>query len=135
MALHQVVEDGLLGWLKGETFPSPPGSVYLSLHSGSPATAGNEISANFGGRREILPADFSSLTWESGIPDTSRIMTNSKGIVFDLAASTLEAVAFALWDAGTDANMLISGSVTSGGQVQAGDPAVLLAGELVVRTV
>ena len=134
MALHQLLEDGLLGWLKGSAFPAAPSTIYLSLHAGTPVTSVNEISSNFGGRQALTAADLSALTWEGGIPDSSRQMSNSRGIVYELAISTVTVAGWRLWDAGTSGNLLVSGEVLAGGTITAGDPAVILAGDLVVKT-
>lgn len=133
MALGQLIQDGLLNWLKGDPFPLAPSAVYVSLHSGNPATGVNEVSGTLGGRVELAAVNFSSNAWMDSVVGGIREMVNTTGVVFDLAATGVTVEGFALWDAPTGGNLLISGSVTPPSTVTAGDPVVFLVGDLKVR--
>lgn len=133
MALGQLIQDGLLNWLKGGLFPSPPTGVYVSLHSGTPATGVNEVSGTFGGRVALTSGDFTSNAWMDGVVGGIREMLNSTGVVSELASTGVTVAGFALWDAPTGGNLLISGAVTPPSTVVAGNPVVFLVGDLKVR--
>lgn len=133
MALGQTIQDGFLNWLRGTPFPAPPSVVYVSLHSGVPPSLANEVSNLFGGRVLLAPADLAAPVWMNGVVNTVREIVNTKGVVYGLASTGVTLAGFALWDAASNGNLLISGSVTPSAAVSAGDPAVFLVGDLKVR--
>ena len=128
MALSQALEDAVLNWVLGEAFPAPPSAIWLSLHSGAVPTAGNEISAWAGGSRlRMFPSDFAAA---STAPTGGRRRLNARALLLGAPASSQQVASFAVWDAATGGNILLTGDVVPDATVNAGDPPVFLTGDL-----
>lgn len=133
MALGQTIQDGVLNWLKGQAFPSPPATLHLGFHSNADATVEAEVSANLGGRIAISGDFFGSPRWLNGIDGGTRELVNSRAFVTALADAQVEVLSFALWSAAEGGFRYLRGTVSPAVTVAAGDPAVFLQGDLSLR--
>ena len=133
MAFLQYVQDALLEWLRGDTFPPPPGGLYLSLHSTTVCDGGDEVSSVVGGRIAIATADLSTPRWLDGVDGGTREIVNARALVFEIATSLIEARTCAIWDAPIGGVQLIKGDVIPDTTIAEGDPAVFLSGSLSLR--
>lgn len=131
MAFSQALEDALLNWVLGAPFPAPPSGRWLSLHSGPVPTAGNEITSWAGGSRlAISPADFAA---SSTAPTGGRQRLNARALLLGSSPTNQAVASFALWDAATGGNLLLTGDVVPDATVSAGDPPVFLTGDLALQ--
>lgn len=131
MALSQALEDAVLNWVLGAAFPAPPSAVWLSLHSGAVPTSSNEISAWAGGSRlRVFASDFAAATTA---PTGGRRRLNARALLLGAPASSQPVASFAIWDAATGGNMLLTGDVVPDVTVNAGDPPVFLTGDLALE--
>lgn len=135
MAFLQYIQDATLDWLRGSAFPPPPSALYLSLHSSTLASPGDEVSSAVGGRVLVNQSDFSTTRWLNGVDGGTREIVNNRAIVFDIASSQIEAVTFAIWDAPVSGVQLLKGDVIPDTTIAEGDPAVFLSGSLSLRVV
>lgn len=133
MALDLTLQNGVLNWLRGNTFPAPPANLYLSLHSDTVAGSNAEVSADLGGRIAIDQQFLSSPTFLDGQTSGTRQIVNSQAFLSGLAGTTVQVKSFAIWDAASGGNRLIYGTVNPEVTVQAGDPAIFLQGDLSLR--
>lgn len=128
MALSQALEDALLAWVLGSAFPAPPTELWLSLHNGPVPTAGNQINGWAGGDRlQISAADFAAA---STAPEGGRQRLNARALMLGSQNATQAVASFAIWDAASGGNWLLSGDVVPDATVNAGDPPVFLSGDL-----
>jgi len=133
MALSQTLEDALLAWVLGTAFPAPPTALWLSLHSGAVPTGANQITGWSGGDRvQVRASDFAAATTATG---GGRQRLNSRALMLGAHSSSQSVVSFALWDAATGGNLLLSGDVAPDVTVNAGDPPVFLSGDLALSAV
>ena len=133
MALSQTLEDALLAWVLGTAFPAPPAALWLSLHSGAVPTGANQITGWSGGDRvQVQASDFAAATTATG---GGRQRLNSRALMLGAHSSSQSVVSFALWDAATGGNLLLSGDVAPDVTVNAGDPPVFLSGDLALSAV
>lgn len=133
MALGQTIQDGVLNWLKGQAFPSPPAALYLGFHSDGLAAIEAEVSANLGGRITVTGADFGNTRWLNNIDGGTRELVNSRAFVTGLADAQVQVLSFALWSAVDGGFRYLRGTVNPVATVLAGDPAVFLQGDLSLR--
>ncbi len=133
MALGQVIQDGVLNWLKGQAFPSPPSVLHLGFHSDALAAIEAEVSANLGGRIAITGVDFGNTRWLNNIDGGTRELVNSRAFVTGLADAQVQVLSFGLWSAASSGFRYLRGTVDPGVTVLAGDPAVFLQGDLSLR--
>ena len=131
MALAQALEDALLNWVLGTPFPPPPSGLWLALHSGAVPTAGNEILTWAGGSRlQVSGPDFAAATTA---PTGGRRRLNARALMLGASPTTQAVSSFALWDAATGGNILLTGDVVPDATVSAGDPPVFLTGDLALE--
>ena len=133
MALDRTIQDGLLDWLRGIAFPSPPAQLYLSLHSDTVASNGAEVSNDLGGRIEVDQAFLSTTRFLDGQTSGTRQIVNTRALITDLATAQVEVRSFAVWDAAVGGNRLLLGDVNPDVTVLEGDPAIFLQGDLSLR--
>ena len=138
MAFSQYLADKILVWIKGASFPTALSTVYISLHSGDPGTAGtnNNVQATVTGsanRTAITTSTFSTVGAASG---GGFQITNSSSVQITTNASGGATVAwFGVWDAVTGGNFLASGQLTSSVDVVSGDTVQFNSGALAIRLV
>lgn len=133
MALSQSLEDALLDWVLGTAFPAPPAALYLSLHNGAVPTSANQITGWAGGDRlQVKASDFAAATTAA---TGGRQRLNSRALLLGAHSSSQSVVSFALWDAASGGNLLISGDVAPDVTVKAGDPPVFLGGDLALSAI
>lgn len=128
MALSQALEDALLAWVLGSAFPAPPTALWLSLHNGPVPTLANQIGGWAGGDRlQLTAADFAAA---STAPEGGRQRLNARALMLGSQNAPQTVASFAIWDAATGGNLLLSGDVVPDATVNAGDPPVFLSGDL-----
>lgn len=138
MAFSQYLADKILTWIKGTTFPTALSTVYISLHSGDPGTAGanNNIQSTITGsanRTSVATSTFSTVGAASG--GGFQITNNSSVQITTNAAGSATVTYFGVWDAVTGGNFLASGQLTTSVDVVAGDTVQFNAGALAIRLV
>lgn len=130
MGLSVITQDAQLNWFRGRPYPGPVDMLWLSYHAEPNATGLNEVSLVFGGRVAVLPADFSEpVNGEGGL----REISNLKAIISQNAQSDQLVGSVGLWDSQGGGTLLISAAFEPELQVAAGDPVVLLRGQLKLR--
>lgn len=133
MALDRTLQDGVLDWLRGNAFPSPPAALYLSFHSDTAATNGADVTSVLGGRLLIDPAFLSTTRFLDGQSEGTRQVVNTQAFISELATATVQIRSFAIWDASSGGNRLLYGTVDPEAEVLEGDPAIFLQGDLSLR--
>ncbi|MBI2817961.1 MAG: hypothetical protein HYX72_13590 [Acidobacteria bacterium] len=122
--------DAVLNVLRGTNLIAPA-SVYVGLFSTAPTddgSTGTELSGNGYTRQQV--------TFGAPAADTGNLrkVSNTNVITFGPAtADWLQAVAFGVWDAATNGNLLYWDSLTTAKTVQNGDSAQFGIGALVVK--
>ena len=139
MSFSNALEEAVLEWMfKGQSFGTPPTTIYVSLHSTQPndtASAGSEISGG-GYARASLSADTATTAanWTAIAASTSgssQIVRNNQNITFPTAtAAWPTATHFGLWDGSN--TFLAWGTIAGGMTVQSGDTVVLTPQDLEV---
>lgn len=123
----------MLAWLLGTAFPAAPAELWLALHHDDQPSAANEITGWAGGDRlRVSAADFSAPVDGSG---GGRERRNSRALMLGARSSAQAVKSFGLWTAASGGTLLLSGDVGPDVTVAAGDPAVFLTGDLVLRVV
>lgn len=126
----QLHTDAVLNVLRGTNLTAPA-AVYAGLFSTTPANdgaAGTELAGNGYARQAI--------TFGAPAADTGNIrkVSNTNTITFGPAtADWLQAVAFGIWDAATNGNLLYWDSLTTPKTVLNGDRAEFAVGALQVK--
>lgn len=138
MAFSQYLADKILIWIKGTTFPTALSTVYISLHSGDPGTAGanNNVQLTITGsanRTSVSTSTFSAVGAASG--GGFQVTNNSSVQITTNAAGGATVTYFGVWDAVTGGNFLASGQLTTSVDVVAGDTVQFNAGALAIRLV
>lgn len=115
----------ILGWVTGTAMPASPGTLCVALFNGDPTdagTGGTEVSATVRTAGRVCGTPFAI---------TGKTMANSAAVNFGPAAAGASFTYFAIFDAASAGNMLISGPVTGGGTtVSAGTTVSFAAGAL-----
>lgn len=126
------LEPLLLNLVLGAVAFSPPGTVYVSLHTADPTDAGSgtEVSGNGYARAAVTN---NTTNWpnstQSGGTTTKQ---NGTSIAFPTVTGAGWSIVshFAVWDAVSGGNMLLSGSLNSNLTVSAGAGPSFPAGSL-----
>lgn len=138
MAFSQYLADKILIWIKGTTFPTALSTVYISLHSGDPGTAGsnNNVQSTITGSANRTSVTTSTFSTVGSAPGGGFQITNSNSVQITTNASGGATVTyFGVWDAVTGGNFLASGQLTTSVDVVAGDTVQFNAGALAIRLV
>lgn len=138
MAFSQYLADKVLVWIKGTTFPTALSTVYVTLHSGDPGTAGsaNNVQSSIvsgGVRTAVSTSTLSAVTSASG--GGFQITNNNSVQITTSSTSSATVTHFGVWDASSSGNFLASGSLTSPVEVVTGDTVQFNAGALTIRLV
>ena len=124
-AFSDYSEAWICNWIRGTAAPSAPAAVYVALFNGDPTdtgTGGTEVTST------IRTAGRVAATF--GAP-TNGVISNSSIVSFGAAAGTANVTHFALFDAATAGNEIVSGALSSGsGSVSAGSTVSFAVGAL-----
>jgi hypothetical protein len=126
----QYFTDAVLNVLRATNITAPAG-VYVGLFSTAPAndnSPGTELSGNGYERQQV--------TFGAPAADTGNVRKVSNTTVLTFGPATadwLQAVAFGIWDALTNGNLLYWDSLTTPKTVQNGDKAEYAVGALLVK--
>lgn len=111
MRYSNYLEDKILLWIAGTTFPSAPTTLYFSAHSADPTDSGaNEVTSTyFSGRASYTSSNFGS----PATVGTNRQIKNTALIDFgnSILAGSVEWIG--IWDAATSGNFLCSFQVVN----------------------
>lgn len=104
MTISNYLEDKILLWISGTTFPTALSTLYFSVHSADPSDTGaNETTATyFSGRASYTSSDFIA-------PETigtDRQIRNTVAIDFGNSISAGTAAWIGVWDAATSGNFI-----------------------------
>lgn len=138
MAFSQYLADKILTWVKGTAFPAALSTVYVSLHSGDPGTAGtnNNVQSTITGSANRTSVTTSTFSAVGAAPGGGFQVTNSNPVQITTNASGGATVTyFGVWDAVTGGNFLASGQLTTSVDVVSGDTVQFNAGALAIRLV
>ncbi len=138
MAFSQYLADKILVWVKGTTFPTALSTVFVSLHSGDPGTAGtsNNVQSTITGSANRTSVTTSTFSTVGSAPGGGFQITNNNSVQITTNASGGATVTyFGVWDAVTGGNFLASGQLTTSVDVVAGDTVQFNAGALAIRLV
>lgn len=138
MAFSQYLADKILIWIKGTTFPTALSTVYISLHSGDPGTAGanNNVQLTITGSANRTSVATSTFSAVGAAPGGGFQVTNNSSVqITTNAAGGATVTYFGVWDAVTGGNFLASGQLTTSVDVVAGDTVQFNAGALAIRLV
>lgn len=106
MRYSNYLEEKILLWIAGTTFPSAPTNLYFSVHSADPSDTGaNEVTATyFSGRASYTASGFSS----PSTIGTNRQIKNTALIDFGNSIAAGSVSWIGIWDASTSGNFLCS---------------------------
>lgn len=138
MAFSQYLADKLLIWVKGTSFPTALSTVYISLHSSDPGTAGTtgDVQLTVTGSANRTSVTTSTLSSVGAAPGGGFQVTNNNSLQITASAAGAATVThFGVWDAVTGGNFLASGSLTASVGVVIGDTVQFNAGALAIRLV
>ena len=138
MAFSQYLADRILIWVKGTTFPTALSTVFVSLHSGDPGTAGNNnnVQATVTGSANRTSVTSSTFSTVGAAPGGGFQITNSNPVQMTTnAAGSATVTHFGVWDAVSGGNFLASGALTTSVDVVSGDTVQFNAGALAIRLV
>jgi hypothetical protein len=138
MAFSQYLADKILVWVKGTTFPTALSTVFVSLHSGDPGTAGtsNNVQSTITGSANRTSVTTSTFSTVGSAPGGGFQITNNNSVqITTNAAAGATVTYFGVWDAVTGGNFLASGQLTTSVDVVAGDTVQFNAGALAIRLV
>lgn len=125
MSLTDYLENALVNWLRGTTFPAAPGTLYVALFTANTTEAGGGTEVT-GGSYARQPVTLSA---PGSSPAGAVTVSNSTQVAFSgMPAATV--VAAALYDAATGGNQLASDNGMTDVAVGAGQRLVFDAGEL-----
>jgi hypothetical protein len=127
----QYVENALLAWFQGTTFPAVPANAYFALFTTAPINATDgaavEVSGNNYSRKAIAP---SSSLWANASGAAPATSVTAENVVFATPSGTWgTVVGWAIYDAATSGHMLAYGAFT-GTAVGLNDTVEFLSGNL-----
>ena len=140
MAFSEYFATQVLGWVRGDPFPTALANVFVSLHSSDPGTNGlsgdvtNTIT-NSTNRTSIASSALSTVAGASG---GGFEVTNTGVVQLTTAANNTTPISvthFGVWDAATGGNFLASGQLTSSVDVELGDTVQFNINAMAVRVV
>ena len=109
------LEDAILNWFKGTTFPAAPGTIYVALFNNDPTDtglSGTEVTTTIraAGRLGVTLGSLGDGT-----------VSNSAVVDFGTSDGTVSVTHVAIYDAASSGNMLASAALASTVNVTAGD--------------
>lgn len=132
----QYLENALLNWLKGTTFPAAPATLYIALFTTAPSndtgSGAVEVSGGSYARASITTSSGWSAISGGGSSATAEQISNGGTLSFPTpTANWGTVVAIGVYDASTAGNLLYWNTITSQ-TVNSGSPVSFAAGALVV---
>lgn len=125
------LEDKILDWMAGTTFPAAPSAVYLALFTTQPADAGTGGTEVSGGAYARQTFTFGSKSNASG---SGRQEANSGSVTFPTATANWGTVtSFGIYDASSAGNLLYVAALTTSLTVNTGNQVVFSGGALTVK--
>jgi hypothetical protein len=130
-ALSDYLENKIVDWLRGQTFPAVPTNLFVALFTAAPSDSGGGTEVTGGSYARVSVAaslaawagtqSAGSTTASSG---TSGTTSNNAAIVFATPSASWGAITHVgVFDAITSGNLLFWGALTTGKTVNNGDPA------------
>lgn len=134
MRYSNYLEEKILLWIAGTTFPSAPATLYFSAHSADPSDTGaSEVTSTyFSGRASYTSSNFTS----ASTVGTTRQIKNSALIDFGTSIAAGSVPWIGIWDAATSGNFLCSFQLVTSSNVAEpltfgnGDPVTISANTL-----
>lgn len=123
MAIETYLGDAILNWLKSTAFPSDPAAIYVSLWDGNP---------NSGGVDKTTTIDASGRKAVTFGAVAARAMANDAEIDFGTADAGANVSWYAIHDASSGGNRLISFALNTPRSISSGDPVKFAIGDLVI---
>lgn len=106
------LEDQLMNWLRGTTFPAAPANVYASLHTADPGETGaSEHGATAGYTRKIIGFGAGNPASNAAIVEYAQASTNYSAAITH----------FGVWDALSGGNFLGGSILTNSRTISTGD--------------
>lgn len=105
----QYLENALLNWMKGTTFPASPATVYIALFTTAPTDDAGTSAVEVTGGSYARAAITTSTGWSaiSGAPGAAGQISNAATVTFATpTANWGTVVAFGIYDAATLGNLL-----------------------------
>jgi hypothetical protein len=126
------LEEAILNWMKGTTFPAAPTNVYIALYTSDPtdADSGTEVTGGSYARATFAVGDWSSITQPGG----AATISNDVAIAFPTATDNWGTVThFGVRSASSGGNLFYHGSLSTPRTILNGDPTPTFAsGALVI---
>jgi len=126
MSFSNYTENAILNWIKGTTFPTAPGNVYVGIFNGDPGEAGSggsEVTTT------VRPAGRPTVTFGS---ISAGAILNSGVVDFGTAAGGASVTHFGLFDAASSGNLIASGILDNARTVATGNAVTFAIGALSV---
>jgi hypothetical protein len=125
------IEDALLAWFQGSTFPAVPASQYFALFTTAPINATDAAAVEVSGtsyvRKAIVPT---SALWANASGAAPATCVTAENVVFATPGEAWgTVVGWGLYDAATSGHLLAYGAFT-GVVVGTGDTVEFLSGNL-----
>ena len=132
----QYLENALLNWLKGTTFPAAPATVYVALFTTAPSndtgSGAVEVSGGSYARAAITTSSGWSAISGGGSSATPEQISNGSTVTFATpTANWGTVVAIGLYDASTAGNLLYWNTITNQ-TINSGVQASFAVGALVI---
>lgn len=132
--LGQFLQDATLNFFRGIAYPSQPVTdLFVSLHSDADADDVADISSVVGGRIALPLSALSDPQFISGLTSGEREIVNLTSLVSGNASANDQAASFAVWTQPVGGDRMITGQINPLLQIKAGNPVILLQGELSIR--
>jgi hypothetical protein len=112
----QYLENALLNWVKGTTFPAAPATVYVALFTTAPTNDAGASAVEVSGNAYARAAITTTTQWSaiSGAPAAAGQISNSATVTFATPTGSWGTiVAIGIYDALTVGNLLYWNTITS----------------------
>jgi hypothetical protein len=112
----QYLENALLNWMKGSTFPAAPATVYVALFTTAPANDAGASAVEVTGGSYARAAITTTTGWSaiSGAPSAAGQISNGSTVTFATpSANWGTVVAIGIYDALTVGNLLYWVTISS----------------------
>lgn len=124
------LQDAILNWIKGTTFPAAPASVFVALFNGDPTdtgAGGTDVTTTLRAAGRVA-ATFGTISTAAGASS----MANSALVDFGNADAGATVTHFGIFDAATAGNLIGSGAVDNPRTFVATNPVNFPIGDLTV---
>lgn len=128
-AFSDYMENNIVNWMRGTSFPAAPANVYISLHTADVTDAGSGTEVSGGSYARVAVAA-TTAQWDA-TSGTDGHTQNTNAINFPTATGSWGTVTHAgVWDASSAGNLLYHGVLTVSKTVTSGDTFSIAAGDL-----